>query len=123
MAATVRALLHDMGVPESRVSNIMIARALPSGTQLRRIELKIGLSCFLILNVCYEIDIDGTSWISWSVDHGKRKGIEHFVKLISWGWFNDAGDRVIKTFCINARICGHSAEESAESIKIVNDMV
>jgi hypothetical protein len=43
--------------------------------------------------------------------------------LIAWGGFDDKGNRVVKTFCVDSRMCGHSAQESAESIKIVANLL
>eukprot|EP00956_Cyclotella_meneghiniana_P025081 scaffold51495_cov38-Cyclotella_meneghiniana.AAC.7 len=40
-AATLRALFFDMGIPDYEVSNLMIARALPSRTQVRNIDLRL----------------------------------------------------------------------------------
>jgi hypothetical protein len=84
-------------------------------------DLRFGAKSFLC--ICYEIAQDETNYISWQFDHGKRKGIEHFVKLISWGGFDDEGNRVVKAFCVDSKMCGHSAIESAMSIKEVSDVM
>lgn len=119
--ATCRALFNDMGIPESKISNLQIAKAMPSRTTIRSIDLKLGLSCFLA--ICHEIFKDGAPHISWQYDHGNLKGIEHFIKIASWAGFNELGERVIKAYCVDARMCGHSAEESAEAIKLVFDWI
>jgi hypothetical protein len=41
----------------------------------------LGVSCLLC--ICYEINKDGASHISWQFDNGKRKGIDYFIKLIA----------------------------------------
>eukprot|EP00956_Cyclotella_meneghiniana_P021702 scaffold39809_cov88-Cyclotella_meneghiniana.AAC.1 len=120
-AATLRALFFDMGIPDYEVSNLMIARALPSRTQVRNIDLRLGANCFLC--VCWEIYLDHTQYISLQFDHGKRKGIEHFLKVISWGGYDRDENRVIKAFCIDASMCGHTALEGAESIKEIIDLL
>ena len=84
-------------------------------------DLRFGAKSFLC--ICYEIAQDETNYISWQFDHGKRKGIEHFVKLISWGGFDGEGNRVVKAFCVDSKMCGHSAIESAMSIKEVSDVM
>jgi hypothetical protein len=75
------------------------------------------------LCVCWEIDKDGCGHISWQFDHGKRKGSEHFLKVISWGGINELGDKVIKSYCIDSNCCSHSAKESAKSIKEMGDLI
>jgi hypothetical protein len=120
-AATLRGLFHDIGIPQTKITNLMIAKSLPSRTQIRNIELELGAGCFLA--ICWEIDQDGTLYISWQFDHGHRKGQEHFIKLISWGGYDDEGNAVIKCFCVDASRCGHSAEEAARSIKEIDDLI
>ena len=110
-----------MGIPKSRISNLDIAQALPSTSQISRIDLKLGAACSMC--ICWEIVQDNTVHISWQFDHGKRKGKEHFLKVISWGGMDELGDKVIKAFCIDAGVCGHTAKESAESIKDVADLI
>ena len=66
-------------------------------------DLRFGAESFLC--ICYKIAQDETNYISWQFDHGKRKGIEHFVKLISWGGFDDEGNRVVKAFCVDSKMC------------------
>lgn len=120
-AATLRGLFHDIGIDHHRISNLMIAKSLPSRTQVRNIELKLGASCFLC--ICWEIDKDGCGYISWQFDHGKRKGREHFIKVISWGGIDEIGNHVIKSYCVDASACGHSAEEASTAIKETNDLI
>ena len=47
-AATLRALFYDMGIPDYEITNLMIARALPSRTQVPNIDLRLGSSCFIL---------------------------------------------------------------------------
>ena len=57
-------------------------------------------------------------------DHGSRKKLNHFFKQISYGAFNEDGcRRVIKSYCIDSNVGGHTAEESAESIEIVINLL
>ena len=51
------------------------------------------------------------------VDHGKRSGIEHFVKVISWAGKDDDGNRVIKHFCLDVDKSSHSAVGCANATK------
>ena len=52
------------------------------------------------------------------VDHGKRSGIEHFVKIIMWAGRDKQGQRVIKYFCLDIDRSNHSAKDCAGAIKI-----
>ena len=57
-------------------------------------------------------------------DHGSRKKLNHFFKQISYGAFDEDGcRRVIKSYCIDSNVGGHTAEESAESIEIVINLL
>ena len=52
------------------------------------------------------------------VDHGKRSGIEHFVKIISWAGQDENGNKVIKNFCLDVDKSNHSAKDCAEAISM-----
>lgn len=84
-------------------------------------DIKLGASCFLCM--CWKIKQDGTIYISFQVNHGKRKGQEHFIKLISWGGFDNEGNPVVKIFCVDASRCGHSTREAAESFKETLELI
>ena len=51
------------------------------------------------------------------VDHGKRNGIENFVKLIIWSGCNRKGNRVMKYFCLNIDKSSHGSTGCASAIK------
>jgi hypothetical protein len=116
-----RALFHDMGIPQKKITNLMTARAFPSRETIRQQELIFGGNCFIC--ICYKIAMDGTETVSWQFDHGKRKGIEHFVKQVSWGCFNEEGERIVKVACVDSRMCCHTSEESAKSIRDVANLL
>jgi hypothetical protein len=122
MHCTMRAILHEMGVPEEYISNEMIANAFPSRPTLRNMELSLGEDC--LIRICYEMIEDEVKYVSWMFDHGSRKKLNHFFKQISYGAFDaDGCRRVIKSYCIDSNVGGHTAEESAESIEIVINLL
>ena len=122
MHCTMRAILHEMGVPEEDISNEMIAKAFPSRPTLRNMELSLGEDC--LIRICYEMIEDEVKYVSWMFDHGSRKKLNHFFKQISYGAFDEDGcRRVIKSYCIDSNVGGHTAEESAESIEIVINLL
>ena len=52
------------------------------------------------------------------VDHGKRGGIEHFVKIILWTGHDSNGKWVIKIFCLEVDKSNHATKDCASAIKI-----
>jgi hypothetical protein len=50
---------------------------------MKNLEFRLGADCSIM--VCYEIDINNVSHISWTVDHGNRGDVNHFPKQISFG--------------------------------------
>jgi hypothetical protein len=83
MTCTMRAILIEMGIPESIISNNMITKAFPSRSTVKNMELRLGADCSML--VCYEMAINNVCHISWTVDHGNRRDVDHFVKQISFG--------------------------------------
>ena len=51
-------------------------------------------------------------------DHGKRSGIEHFVKILIWAGLDDQGNKVLKYFCLDIDRSNHSAKDCAAAIKM-----
>ena len=82
MTCTMRAILIEMDIPESIISNDMITKAFLSRRSLKNLENRIGVGCAML--VCYEMAINNVRYISWTVDHGNRKVVDHFVKQISF---------------------------------------
>jgi hypothetical protein len=50
--------------------------------------------------------------------HGKRSGIEHFVKIIVWAGRDKGGKRVLKNICLDVDKSNHAAKDCASAIKM-----
>ena len=121
MTCTMRAILIEMGIPESIISNDMITKAFPSRRSLKNLENRIGVGCAML--VCYEMAINNVRYISWTVDHGNRKDVDHFVKQISFASRDDDNNRVLRAYCIDANGAGHKACEGADAIAITAELI
>ena len=111
----MRAILIEMGIPESIISNDMITMAFPSHRTMKNLEGRIGADCSML--VCYKMAINNVHHISWTVHHGNRRDVDHFVKQISFGSRSDGNNCVLRAYCIDAN-GGHKARESADAIAI-----
>jgi hypothetical protein len=112
MTCTMRALLLEMGIPESIITNDMIAKAFPSCSAMKNMEFRLGADCSIL--VCYEIDINNVRHIRWTMDHGNRGDVNHFPKQISFGSRDDDNNPVIRA---------HKARESADAIVITAKLI
>ena len=121
MTCTMRALLLEMGIPESIITNEMIAKSFPSRSTMKNLEFRLGADCSIM--VCYEIDINNVSHISWTVDHGNRGDVNHFPKQISFGSRDNENNPVIRAYCFDANGAGHKARESADAIVITAELI
>ena len=52
------------------------------------------------------------------VNHGKRSGIKHFVKIISCGALDKDDNIIIKHFCLDVDKSNHSSKDCASAIKL-----
>ena len=68
------------------------------------------------MSVVQDLKNDDVTWIALMVDHGKRSGIEHFVKIIFWAGRDDDGNRVIKNFCLDVDKSSHGSKDCASAI-------
>jgi len=113
IAGVVKGLAHEVGLP---ISEQALACGCPSRKTLARNEKRLAADCYAA--VVQDIKKDGTKWISLMVDHGKRSGIEHFVKIILWAGQDENGNKVIKNFCLDVDKSNHSANDCAEAISM-----
>ena len=70
---------------------------------------------------------DLAKWIAILCDHGKRNGIEHYIKLLVWGgWKSNSlmglpdgkeDERVVKFVCADVDKSGKDARGAADAIK------
>jgi hypothetical protein len=76
------------------------------------------LTADVLVVVTMDIQNDNVKWIAFMVDHGKRSGIEHFVKIILWAGRDSNDKQVIKNFCLDVDNSNHAAKDCASAIKI-----
>ena len=72
-----KALLQELGVDNIDASSI--AKGCPSRRTLVRYEASLAADC--MITVLQEIMEDGAKHFAIITDHGKRGGLEHFVKI------------------------------------------
>ena len=113
IAGTVKALAEEVGM---LLPSLNLSHGCPSRRTLARGEKRLAVD--VLLSVVQEIIDDGAEYMSLMVDHGKRSGIEHFVKILSWAALDKDGNRIIKYFCLDVDMSNHSAKDCASAIKL-----
>jgi len=105
-------LCYDIGY---KIKEGQLGKVVPSRKTLARQEKNLAVDC--LIHAVQEMKEDDVKYLFLIVDHGKRNGIEHFVKLVRWGGFDKDGNRVIKQLCLDMDMSGHTAQSAAEAIK------
>jgi len=113
IGGVLKALFHDIGF---NISNEILSKGCPSRRTIARIEYRLCADCYF--HAVSQMKKDGVKYIFLIVDHGKRNGIEHFVKLVKWGGLDKNGNRVVKTFCLDMDMSGHTAASAVEAIEL-----
>lgn len=113
-AGTIAALVKELHID---ISAEGIGKGLWSGTTNVRAEERLAAECLLV--VLDEIREDGATNFALMSDHGKRNGLEHFVKILVWcGWKDDAKtEKTIKFHCVDVDSSFHDAQGCADAIK------
>eukprot|EP00984_Skeletonema_dohrnii_P024558 scaffold13695_cov129-Skeletonema_dohrnii-CCMP3373.AAC.1 len=112
IAGVLKALCHDIGF---KVDSTKMGKVVPSRRTIARQEKNLMVDC--LLHAVQEMTKDQIKYLFLIVDHGKRNGIEHFVKLVRWGGLDEKGNRVIKQLCLDMDMSGHTAKSAADAIK------
>eukprot|EP00985_Skeletonema_marinoi_P010359 scaffold4870_cov128-Skeletonema_marinoi.AAC.2 len=112
IAGVLKALCHDIGF---KVDSKKLGKVVPSRRTIARQEKNLMVDC--LLHAVQEMTKDQIKYLFLIVDHGKRNGIEHFVKLVRWGGLDEKGNRVIKQLCLDMDMSGHTAKSAADAIK------
>ena len=79
IAGTIKALCEETGVP---LNSDVLSLGCPSRRTLARGDARLAADVLML--VAQEIQRDGAQYLALMTDHGKRSGIEHFVKMLSW---------------------------------------
>jgi len=110
-----KALLQELGVDNIDASSI--AKGCPSRRTLVRYEASLAADC--MITVLQEIMEDGAKHFAIITDHGKRGGLEHFVKILVWsGWADEEKTKkVIKFHCLDVDTSAHDAAGCAEAVQ------
>eukprot|EP00984_Skeletonema_dohrnii_P034508 scaffold33580_cov171-Skeletonema_dohrnii-CCMP3373.AAC.1 len=114
IAGWTKALFHEVGLDELITAD-MISKGIPSKTTLRRLEFRLAADC-IVSRIQEMVDDNATSF-ALITDHGKRAGMEHFVKLLCWFGKDKEGREIIKFHCIDVDTSNHSGEDCAAAIK------
>ena len=97
-----------MGV---NISALGLAAGCPSIRTLANWEYNIGVECLAI--TCLELRQDNAQFMYMITDHGKRNGIKHFIKIITWAGYNKNGNRKLKDSCLDIDKSGHTSRGGA----------
>ncbi len=110
-----KALLHELGIDHIDAANI--AKACPSRRTWVRNEAGLAADCMMV--ILQEIVDDGAKTFALITDHGKRAGLEHFVKILVWMGKDDEDNtkRVLKFHCLDVDTSAHDAQGCAEAVK------
>ena len=79
IAGVVKGLADEVGLP---LTNLSLSYGCPSRHTLARGDKRLAAD--VLISVAKDIKNNNVKWIAFMVDHGKRSGIEHFVKIIIW---------------------------------------
>lgn len=112
IAGVLKALFYDIGF---ELDSKSLGAGVPSRRTIARQEKKLMVDC--LLHAVREMTNDQIKYLFLIVDHGKRNGIEHFVKLVRWGGFDENGNWVIKQLCLDMDMSGHTAKSAADAIQ------
>ena len=112
-----KALLHQLGISDKDISAADIAKGCPSRRTNVRSEASLAADCMIV--VLQEIIDDEAKHFALITDHGKRSGLEHFVKILVWaGWEDKEKTRkIIKFHCLDVDTSAHDADGCAEAVK------
>ena len=113
IAGVIKGLADEVGFSLNKDD---LARGCPSRKTLARSEKRLAADCYV--SVVEQLKKDNAKWVALMVDHGKRSGIEHFVKILVWAGLDQHGNRVIKYFCLDVDKSSHSAKDCADAIKL-----
>lgn len=113
IAVTVKGLAEECGL---RLCNAQLALGCPSCQTLARNKRR--LIADVLVSVVQEMLRDGVQCIGLMVDHGKRSGIECFVKMLVWAVRDENRRQILKYFCLDVDRSNHSASDCADVIKM-----
>ena len=111
IAGVIKGLADEVGFP---LTEDELAHGCPSRKTLARCEKRLAADCYV--SVVEELKKSGVKCVALMVDHGKRSGIEHFVKILIYAALDEHGNRVIKYFCLDVDKSSHSAKDCADAI-------
>ena len=80
ISGVIKGLAEELDMP---LNNRALAKGCPSRRTISRAEKRLAGAC--LIHTVKEIKKDKAEWIALVVDHGKRNGIEQFVKLVICG--------------------------------------
>ena len=80
---TIKGLAEEVGL---QLPSVSLARGCPSRKTLAWGDKRLAADC--LVPVVEEIKRDNVKWVGLMADHGKRSGIEHFVKMLVWACFD-----------------------------------
>lgn len=112
-AGMMKCFFNEVGLDE--ISARDIANCLPSPTKIRDLELNLAADC--LATRLFEIMEDNARSFALVTDHGKRAGMEHFVKLLCWFGKDKEGNETLKFHCIDVDSSNHTGRDCAKAIK------
>jgi hypothetical protein len=112
-AGMMKCFFNEVGLDD--ISARDIANCLPSPTKIRDLELNLAADC--LATRLFEIMEDNARSFALVTDHGKRAGMEHFVKLLCWFGKDKEGNETLKFHCIDVDSSNHTGRDCAKAIK------
>ena len=112
IAGVIKGLAEELKLP---LSSQALSYGCPSRRTLARGDARIAADVLLL--IVRDIKREKVQWISIMTDHGKRSGVEHFIKIILFAARDKHGRRIIKRFCLDVDKSSHAALNCAAAIK------
>lgn len=112
-----KAILEQLGIDDADIDAASIAKGCPGRKTIANHEANLAADCMVV--VMQEIIDDGAEHFCLITDHGKRSGLEHFVKLLVWcGWKDEKKEeKMLKFHCLDVDTSAHDAEGCAKAVK------
>lgn len=112
-----KAILEQLGIDDDEIDAASIAKGCPGRKTIANHEANLAADCMVV--IMQEIMDDGAKHFCLITDHGKRSGLEHFVKLLVWcGWKDEKKEeKMLKFHCLDVDTSAHDAEGCAKAVK------
>ena len=116
----IAAVLANAALPDDFVTHDSLIASSPTENTLKDILIDFAVDC--LVDLCEELK--STTHVFFAGDKGNKKGVSHFVKVLSW-W--DIATNAVRTFILDIDGSEGTSEACADaiqhSLKKINDVI